>query len=104
MKSPPVDHRGARRPRRSAAAIVVGCGAGMLLATLEAGATTIPVPERFLVQGVAAMTIAGPRCCDGYLFRGLFQASVTVEPTGALEIEQLAVQGMPTGVQGAAGR
>jgi hypothetical protein len=102
MKSPPVDHRGARRPRRSAAGLVVGCGALMLLATLEAGATTIPVPERFLVQGVAAMTIAGPRCCDGYLFRGLFQASVTVEPTGALEIEQLAVQVMPTDLAEAA--
>src|ERR1041384_6369824 len=102
MKSPPVDRRGALPLRQSGAGLVLGCGALMLLTALAAGATTVPVPERFLVQGVAQMTISGPRCCDGYLFRGLFQASVTVEPAGALEIEQLSVQVMPTDLAEAA--
>jgi hypothetical protein len=70
----------------------------MLLAALAAGAAPVPIAERFLVQGLAEMTISGPRCCDGYVFRGLFEATVTVEPTGDFRIEQLAVRVMPTDV------
>ncbi len=78
----------ARLDRRRRGRLAAGALAGALLGAPAVEATPVPIPQHFLVQGLAEMTLSGPSCCDGYRFQGAFEAALEVDPGGTITIHR----------------
>lgn len=86
----PPFHRGWRH-----CGMVAGALALVLLGSGAVEAAPVPIPQQFLAQGLAEMTISGPSCCDGYRFQGVFEAAFDVDPGGTITIHRLRTELFP---------